>query len=283
MLKHRIISFPLLLALLWAIFFAPNETLRNALFAVCAPLAVGLALHEAGKLLLNIKLPCYPVFCGILGGAYALFFCLMRMFFFDVSLTFAASGVALLAVPWIVILFKNEKMFRRMVGSFGVLLALGLPLVLVLNLYYYNFSNVNLLIYVILVTKATDTGGYIFGMLSGKLLPGGNHKIAPALSPKKSWEGLIGGIALSVGVSLIFFRFAGTDAELAKYIILAVILGICSFFGDITESGLKRVCGVKDSGNWIPGMGGAFDVLDSFIYVGIVVTLINIFFGLFTA
>ena len=88
---------------------------------------------------------------------------------------------------------------------------------------------------------------------------------------------------ITLGVSLIFFRFAGADAELAKYIILAVILGICSFFGDITESGLKRVCGVKDSGNWIPGMGGAFDVLDSFIYVGIVVTLINIFFGLFTA
>ena len=279
MLKYRIISFPLLLALLWAIFFAPNETFRNLLFTAIAPIAVGLALYEAGKLLLNIKLPCYPVFCGLLGGAYAIFFCLMRMFFFNISLTLAATGVAMLAVPWIVILFKNEKMFRRIVGSFGILLALGLPLVLVLNLYYYEFNNVNLLIYVILVTKATDTGGYIFGMLSGKLLPGGNHKIAPSLSPKKSWEGFIGGIAMSVGVSLLFYRCAGAEANLIQYILIAVILGVCSFFGDITESGLKRVCGVKDSGNWIPGMGGAFDVLDSFIYVGIVVTLINIYYG----
>ena len=122
------------------------------------------------------------------------------------------------------------------------------------------------------------TGGYIFGMLSAKLLPGGNHKIAPQLSPKKSWEGFIGGVALSVAVSLLFHHFNG--GNISEYIIFALLLGVCSFFGDVTESGLKRVCGVKDSGNWIPGMGGAFDVLDSFIYVGIVCTLIMIFKGI---
>ena len=277
MFKYRIISFPLLLALLGAIFFAPSEDLRNLLFGVTAPLAVGLTLYETGKLLLNIKLPCYPVFCGITGGGYALFFCLMRMFFFDISLTLATCGVAMLAVPWIVILFKEEKMFRRIVGSFGVILALGIPLVLVLNLYYYSFYGVSLLLYVILVTKSMDTGGYIFGMLSAKLLPGGNHKIAPKLSPKKSWEGFLGGLALSLAVSLTFYHFNGGD--LKRYIILAILLGISSFFGDITESGLKRVCKVKDSGNWIPGMGGAFDVLDSFIYVGIVCSLLMVYPG----
>lgn len=277
MFKYRAISFPLLLALLGAIFFAPSENCRNLLFCTAAPLAVGLALYEAGKLLLNIKLPCYPVFCGIAGGGYALFFCLMRMLFFDISLTLATLGVAMLAMPWIVILFKNEKMFRRIVGSFGVILALGVPLVLVLNLYYYDFNGVSLLLYVILVTKSMDTGGYIFGMLSAKLLPGGNHKIAPNLSPKKSWEGFAGGLALCIAVSLLFFRFNG--GNITHYIVFAVILGVCSFYGDITESGLKRVCGVKDSGNWIPGMGGAFDVLDSFIYVGIVCTLLMIYPG----
>ena len=277
MFKYRIISFPLLLALLGAIFFAPSEDLRNWLFALTAPLAVGLALYEAGKLLLNIKLPCYPVFCGIAGGGYALFFCLMRMFFFEISLTLATCGVAMLAVPWIVILFKNEKMFRRIIGSFGIILGLGVPLVLVLNLYYYQFNGISLLLYVILVTKSMDTGGYIFGMLSAKLLPGGNHKIAPTLSPKKSWEGFFGGMLLCFAVSMIFYRCNG--GELLHYIIFPIVLGVCSFFGDITESGLKRVCGVKDSGNWIPGMGGAFDVLDSFIYVGIVCTLLRVYPG----
>ncbi len=278
MLKYRLISFPLLLALLALIFFAPSDEVRQILFSAAAPLAVGLALYEAGKLLLNIKLPCYPLFCGIAGGGYALFFCLMRMFFFDISFSLAALGVAMLALPWIFILCKDEKKFRRLVGSFGVILSLGIPLVLVLNLYYYDFHGVSLLLYVILVTKSMDTGGYIFGMLSAKLLPGGNHKIAPSLSPKKSWEGAIGGLLLCLAVSYIFYRCNGGD--IARYIVSAVILGVCSFFGDITESGLKRVCGVKDSGNWIPGMGGAFDVLDSFIYVGIVCTILLIYPGI---
>lgn len=278
MLKYRLISFPLLLALLALIFFAPSDEVRQILFSAAAPLAVGLALYEAGKLLLNIKLPCYPVFCGIAGGGYALFFCLMRMFFFDVSFSLAALGVAMLALPWIFILYKEEKKFRRLVGSFGVILSLGIPLVLVLNLYYYDFHGVSLLLYVILVTKSMDTGGYIFGMLSAKLLPGGNHKIAPRLSPKKSWEGAVGGLLLCLAVSYIFYKCNGGD--IIKYAVSAVILGVCSFFGDITESGLKRVCGVKDSGNWIPGMGGAFDVLDSFIYVGIVCTILLIYPGI---
>lgn len=278
MLKYRLISFPLLLGLLALIFFAPSEEVRQGLFALVAPLAVGLALHEAGKLLLNIKLPCYPVFCGVAGGGYALFFCLMRMFFFDISYSLAALGVAMLALPWLVILSKDEKKFRRLVGSFGVILALGMPLVLVLNLYYTDFYGVSLLFYVILVTKSMDTGGYIFGMLSARLLPGGNHKIAPRLSPKKSWEGAAGGLLLCLAVSYAFYRCNGGD--IARYAVSAVILGVCSFFGDITESGLKRVCGVKDSGNWIPGMGGAFDVLDSFIYVGIVCTILLIYPGI---
>ena len=117
----------------------------------------------------------------------------------------------------------------------------------------------------------SDTGAYFVGVTCGK------HKMAPVISPKKSWEGFLGGLALSLAVSLTFYHFNGGD--LKRYIILAVLLGISSFFGDITESGLKRVCKVKDSGNWIPGMGGAFDVLDSFIYVGIVCSLLMVYPG----
>ena len=98
------------------------------------------------------------------------------------------------------------------------------------------------------------------------------------ISPKKSWEGAAGGLLLCLAVSYAFYRCNGGD--IARYAVSAVILGVCSFFGDITESGLKRVCGVKDSGNWIPGMGGAFDVLDSFIYVGIVCTILLIYPGI---
>ena len=57
------------------------------------------------------------------------------------------------------------------------------------------------------------------------------------------------------------------DPRLWKFLAFAVVLSLASIAGDLTESALKRKCGVKDSANWIPGMGGALDVLDSFIYV----------------
>ena len=122
-------------------------------------------------------------------------------------------------------------------------------------------------------------GGYIFGMLSGRWMKNGNHKICPSISPKKSWEGTVGGLLFSVGVSLIFWKiyaeapfcrmpFQNLGTSIWWYITAGVVLGIGSLAGDLTESALKRSAGVKDSGAIIPGMGGVFDVLDSFIYNG---------------
>ena len=132
--------------------------------------------------------------------------------------------------------------------------------------------------FLVLVTKAMDTGGYIVGMLSGKWMPGGNHKIVPSISPKKSVEGTLGGILFSVGTALIFYVCGVAPAEtgLGWCLLSGVILAIGSFAGDLTESALKRTCGVKDSGHWIPGMGGIFDVLDSFIYNGILFSMLLI-------
>ena len=107
----------------------------------------------------------------------------------------------------------------------------------------------------------------------------GNHKICPSISPKKSWEGTVGGLLFSVGVSLIFWKiyaeapfcrmpFQNLGTSIWWYITAGVVLGIGSLAGDLTESALKRSAGVKDSGVIIPGMGGVFDVLDSFIYNG---------------
>ena len=100
-------------------------------------------------------------------------------------------------------------------------------------------------------------------------LPGGNHKIAPSISPKKSWEGLIGGFLLSLAVGWLFYRYAAYN-RLVWYLTASALLSLGCFFGDLAESAVKRLCNIKDSGNWVPGMGGAFDVLDSFIFNGII-------------
>ena len=73
---------------------------------------------------------------------------------------------------------------------------------------------------------------------------------------------------LSLAVAWAFYYFGG-GMPLAWAMLAGVVLSLGSFFGDLTESAVKRLCGVKDSGSFVPGMGGAFDVLDSFLYNGI--------------
>ena len=164
------------------------------------------------------------------------------------------------------VLAMKEEGMEKIFNSFGAAILFAPALILLLCSYFIQPFGA-WLIFLCLVTKATDTGGYIVGTLTSKL-PGGNHKIAPKVSPKKSWEGLIGGMLLSIAVSLAFY-YAVPRAPFVWYILAAAVLSLGSFFGDLTESAVKRLCNIKDSGSFVPGMGGAFDVLDSFIYNGI--------------
>jgi phosphatidate cytidylyltransferase len=122
----------------------------------------------------------------------------------------------------------------------------------------------------ILVTKCGDIGAYSIGTLSAKLLPGGNHKIIPKISPKKSWEGTLGGLLTSVAASFAFCRFVPQMVvdgfgQISFPLLTGALLFVGGFLGDLVESSLKRAAGVKDSGNMIPGMGGALDVVDSLV------------------
>jgi phosphatidate cytidylyltransferase len=164
------------------------------------------------------------------------------------------------------LLTMDENIFQKILNTAGAILLFAPALIIFLCSFFAEPRGLWLL-FLCLVTKATDTGGYIVGTLTAKL-PGGNHKIAPRVSPKKSYEGLIGGLLLSLAVSLAFY-FTTPAAAIWWYITAAIVLGFGSFFGDLTESAVKRFCNIKDSGSFVPGMGGAFDVLDSFIYNGI--------------
>ena len=206
------------------------------------------------------------------------------------SLAMLCSILLLLAVlvlfyaGWVLLLFRGDKkeVLSRALVSSGILLMCGVPVFALAQVYFTPGLGPIGLFFVMMVTKAMDTGGYICGMLSGKFLPGGNHKIVPSISPKKSWEGTVGGVVFSVGASLLFYwlfqaeRY-GIRASVGWYVAAGIVLALGSFAGDLTESALKRTCGVKDSGNWIPGMGGAFDVLDSFLYNGILFWLLVVF------
>jgi phosphatidate cytidylyltransferase len=124
-----------------------------------------------------------------------------------------------------------------------------------------------ILLFLVLVTKVGDTGAYIIGTLTNKIMKG-NHKILPSISPKKSWEGTVGGLVCSVIMSVAIWNilpFESDSFNLLKALFAGIILFIGGFAGDLMESSVKRACGVKDSGNIIPGMGGVLDIVDSLI------------------
>ena len=118
-------------------------------------------------------------------------------------------------------------------------------------------------IYFIVVTKFSDTGAYAVGSLIGK------HKMIPRVSPGKTWEGFGGAIAVSTGASLLFAQLAGERLPGMTWphaVVLGVILSTAAVVGDLIESIFKREAGVKDSGNFFPGIGGILDLLDSLLF-----------------
>ena len=265
MFKYRVIGFTLLMGLLGGIFFW--RPWGEYLFLIAAPLMAALAVYECGKMFNDAGRKNFPAVTAIVFYLSAL--CCVpsvpyRMPLFYI--TALAGGVIMLC--------KQENLTEKYLNSCGILLFLAPALWGLIDSFYITTGDAPLgawLLFLCLATKATDSGGYIVGTLTSKL-PKGNHKIAPSLSPKKSWEGLFGGIALSLTVGWLFFKFAGY-APLWWYLGTAFVLSLGSFFGDLAESAVKRMCNIKDSGHWVPGMGGAFDVLDSFIFNGVLFQL----------
>lgn len=122
-----------------------------------------------------------------------------------------------------------------------------------------------LVIYLVAVVKFTDIGAFVVGSRLGR------HKLIPRISPSKTWEGFIGGVAVGLLVSLLVFflvggRFGVITMHIYDAIILGILLPVLGTVGDLTESMLKRAANSKDAGHLLPGMGGALDVLDSLLF-----------------
>ena len=118
-------------------------------------------------------------------------------------------------------------------------------------------------IWVIATAKFTDVGALLVGLKFGR------HAFSPRLSPKKTWEGVVGGVVVSAFVSLLFqLLFSGylPPAFTPLFAMWAALpIAIASIMADLFESSLKRSAGVKDSGNLLPGLGGFFDLTDSLL------------------
>lgn len=184
---------------------------------------------------------------------------------------FALAGVAV-ALVFFVQLARHSaplKAILRAPTAFGVL---GFPLMM--SLYAWpagihwgrngDLTGVYWVVWCVAATKFTDVGG----LLAGKAF--GRNKLWPAVSPGKTWEGCLGGVLTSAGVAAalaVLFAKLGWTIELppAKAALLALPLAVLSVPSDLVESVFKRLTGVKDSGHTIPGIGGAYDLLDSLL------------------
>ena len=147
-----------------------------------------------------------------------------------------------------------DKIRRNLILSYGAFVIIAvtmLPFLVSLD------QGIRLLAFVLLVVFATDTGAYFVGRAFGK------RKMAPRISPGKTWEGFVGGIVAALIASWALSNLLSLDYTFTRILIMGVSIAVIGAVGDLGESWIKRLSGVKDSGGTIPGHGGIMDRLDA--------------------
>lgn len=145
-------------------------------------------------------------------------------------------------------------------GWFLALFYIILPFEALINL---NRSNQKILILMCILVASCDIGCYLFGSLFGK------HLLAPSISPKKSWEGLLGGLLSTVLTLYVVMHFFDAPLSLKWCIYIGVPTALLAIAGDLFESQLKRNADIKDTGTVLPGHGGLLDRFDSLMFVAL--------------
>ena len=158
---------------------------------------------------------------------------------------------------------------ERVAGNVAAAVAIGLPLAFMVALRLLAIGGTRTttplnalvpIVSLIAVVKTGDVAAYIVGSLVGR------HRMAPVLSPGKTWEGAAGSIAASVAVAwLVIDRGGFPAAPLGGWPVYGVLVGVAGMLGDLSESLVKRECGAKDSGRTLGGMGGFLDFVDSLL------------------
>lgn len=156
---------------------------------------------------------------------------------------------------------ESEKPFQNVAFIVLGMVYIGAPFSL-LNFIAFNEDGFNVwpIFGLLLLTWLNDTGAYLVGSWIGKT------PLLPRISPKKTWEGTLGGVVVTFFVAYIFCAVTN-ELYLQDWLILAGIVSIFGSMGDLIESMLKRSFGVKDSGTLLPGHGGVLDRFDAFIFL----------------
>ncbi len=219
-----------------------------------------LAIHEFYRLLNSVKGIKVQIFAGSIAAA------VLYISLAVVALGFAEPSSLLINLLWPPLLFivelyqKNENPVSNIAYTFLGLAYVVAPLAL-LNFFFLPLSAegehyYGFLLGFFVILWSYDSFAYLTGMLIGR------HRLFPRISPKKSWEGAIGGFVFGLLAAWILSGFF-PEFDLFTWIIAALLIMIFGTFGDLSESMIKRSLDIKDSGNLLPGHGGLLDRFDA--------------------
>lgn len=214
--------------------------------------------------------PLIDKFCGKKekDHGYFRFFVLLFCALYFVCVTqFNFPAISLLLVLIFIDIFIHfsikssaEFLVAHVLFSFVAIGYCCLPWILLWDI-YEKAPNANLLIMLLVIVMASDTGAYFIGSKFGK------HKFAPLLSPKKTWEGFLGGVTSGIlGAVLYNYFFEALASHWFVVILCGLGCGVMAAIGDLVESSFKRFSGVKDSGSLLPGHGGLLDRVDAIVF-----------------
>lgn len=200
-----------------------------------------------------------------LGLLFVLLF-ILNAYFGDERTTMPLiSGVVILSLIRLLWCADKGKAFTNWVWSIGGIFYIGWTMSHFVLLRGLEDGRSWILV-VFLVTFASDTCAFFIGRALGK------RRLAPAISPAKTWEGAFGGVIGAITIMVILHPILGlAEISYAGLIILAVLISVFAQLGDLAGSMLKRAAGVKEAGKLIPGHGGILDRMDSLIFTVVVV------------
>lgn len=270
-MKTRIISGVSYSLIIIAVMFFMNTAALPILMAFICGVAV-YELNHVAKVKLPLAIP------SIIVGAYIPIE--IRYHFLEkIHVTpFAALAVYIIAMLIIMVKWHGEVKFEQV--AISVLCSIAVPESLgcwvrindlqLIDERYTQENVVYLILFTLFCAWLTDMFAYFTGVFFGK------HKMTPVVSPKKTWEGAIGGVVLTatlnVGLYFVFAKKFFPDGSFFLWdwwavIPISLVLSVISIFGDLSASVIKRNYGVKDYGKLIPGHGGIMDRFDSTLFV----------------
>jgi len=178
------------------------------------------------------------------------------------------SAVALSLLWTLFLRSSGEKAAVSWASSLAGIFYMGWLLsywVLIMNSYGGDWNGRDWVLLALFSTFAVDTAAYFVGRALGR------HKMAPTISPGKTWEGAAGGLLGALVAVIVLALLLDINISYWQMVLLGFLIAVFAQLGDLVESKLKRSAGVKEASNLIPGHGGILDRLDSIVFTGVVV------------